>query len=126
MIEPALIKVDLNSSTIQARYNDELSLQRAKRRWKMLFEEIFLIDRKTDFELYKSTDPDRCFFTLTCKFTSMVGRYVFLRLQSDPHAPAFKTLKVAHYPNFPTVINENESKDSKKFLMRLLQYFQAS
>lgn len=125
MVGPALITICTDTLAIQARYDDELSLQRAKRRWRLLFQEIFLIEPKLDFEFSKFTDPDRCFFTLTCQFKSQVGRYVFLRIQSDPQSAAMKTLKVAHYPVFPSAVAADEGQDSKRFLIKLLQYFQA-
>lgn len=125
MVEPCLLNIDLEKFVVEARYNDELSRFRAKKRWITLFKEIYLLEPKQDFAITSFTDSDRFFYYLRCSFKTQVGRFIMQRICSELNSPALKTLKVAHYSNFPEEVKPEQRAPQKSFLLKLLQYFQA-
>ncbi len=125
MIGPCLLNIDLNNFSIEARYDDELSRYRAKKRWESLLKDIYLLEPSTDFSIKSFSDPDRCFYYLKCAFKTQVGKFILQRMCAELNSPAIKTLKVAHYARFPEEVEPvSQTKPQKHFLLKLLQYFQ--
>lgn len=93
--------VSFNSELVSLNglYADEVSLFRAKKAWKTIFEGAFLLDFGSDFVIDHISNVERGYFALSCNFTSACGRYAFWRLINHQSPEAQYMLETAHIPS---------------------------
>lgn len=133
---------DAEGVSLIGKYNDEISAHRAKRTWKNVLGNSFLLDEGRDYELWISGSIADNNFMISCSFLSACGRYAFWRLINEQapdaemklrgEAPVDKSL-----PSFYTESNENKSpwilrlseeldtvETNKSLLKKILKLFQ--
>lgn len=93
--------VSFNSDLVSLNglYADEVSLFRAKKAWRTVFEGAFLLDSGSDFVLEHTSSIDKGYFALTCSFKSACGRYAFWRLINHQSPEAQYMIETAHIPS---------------------------
>jgi hypothetical protein len=93
--------VSFNSDLVSLNglYTDEVSLFRAKKVWRTVFEGAFLLDSGSDFVLEHKSSIDKGYFALTCSFKSACGRYAFWRLINNQSPEAQYMIETAHIPS---------------------------
>lgn len=84
---------DAEGVSLIGKYADELSAHRAKRTWKNVLGNSFLLDEGRDYELWVSGSLGEENFVLSCSFLSACGRYAFWRLINEQAPDAEKKLR---------------------------------
>ncbi|MDZ4785486.1 MAG: hypothetical protein SGJ02_05355 [bacterium] len=87
-------------------YADELSLFRARNRWKNILESTFMLEDTHDFALLITKDYEEARFNLICNFNTACGRYAFWRLTNYQAPEAQYEIETAHIPNSSARQNE--------------------
>jgi hypothetical protein len=96
---PSSVSFDPQYSLLQATYQDELSLYRAKRTWCKTLQSSFLLEPQYDFQLRHCSSITEQIFSLQCEFTTACGRYAFWRLTNEQAPEAQYIIETAHIPN---------------------------
>ena len=102
--------VNFNSvdMVLERDYSDQLSAYRAKRIWQNVFEDKFLLDDTSDYDITVLSDHSRKKYRIKCEFVSSYGRYAFWRLINRHADDALETMESAHIP----AINDDKEFDS--------------
>ncbi len=101
------ISYDLTLYTITGTYDDEISLFRAKKFWAQAFNDVFLLEKKYDFNFKLKKDLNK--FQLICSFVSACGRYAFWRINNNQNPEVKYLIEISHMPfifqNYDEIIN---------------------
>ncbi|HMO01419.1 MAG TPA: hypothetical protein PKD37_04670 [Oligoflexia bacterium] len=83
--------------TIFAKYQDEISAYRARRKWLKTLDEYFFLDDASDFILQQARSSGEDEYYLICQFVSPAARYAFFRLVNLQALEAQYQLETAHH-----------------------------
>lgn len=90
---------DSDQVTLEGRYEDELSIFRARKVWTEVLETNFLLEKGDDFKFGTVTDLDEKRFVLKCSFSTACGRYAFWRLVNSQAPESQYLIETAHIPD---------------------------
>ena len=90
---------DSEKVLLEGRYEDELSVFRAKRVWTEVLEANFLLEKGDDFSFRTLSEAQDHHFVLTCSFKTACGRYAFWRLVNAQAPESQYLIETAHIPD---------------------------
>ncbi len=90
---------DSDQVTLEGRYEDELSIFRAKKVWTEVLETNFLLEKGDDFKFGTLSDLGESKFVLKCSFSTACGRYAFWRLVNSQAPESQYLIETAHIPD---------------------------
>lgn len=133
---------DAEGVSLIGKYADEISAHRAKRVWKNVLGNSFLLDEGRDYELWITGSISEQNFVVSCSFLSACGRYAFWRLINEQAPDAEMKLRGESpqdkkMPAFYTESNEEKApwilrlsdelenvETNKGLLQKILRLFQ--
>ena len=90
------VSYDKDTYKVIGEYSNELYLFRAKKLWKTVLQDTFLLEEVTDFKFQVRKNSKLNVFTLSCTFKSACGRYAFWRINNNQNPEVTYILEAAH------------------------------
>lgn len=92
------VRFDPETNALAGVYTDELSVHRAKRGWREVLEEHFILEFGHDFTLEIVEDPNTRRYLMRCEFVSACGKSAFWRITNHQAPETQCIIETAHIP----------------------------